>query len=93
MVINDFNTMRLSLLTFSSDMCWKMCKKINLDQDWSNDLYKLYTLNSYINLLLEYDPTRTEGENFFNIEDMLFIQEKINILLNTDFALDFILTP
>lgn len=93
MTISTFNETRISLLTFSSDMCWKMCKKIKIDQDWSNDLYKLYVLNSYIQIFLEFDPTRLESENFFSVKDMLFIQEKINIMLNTDFALSYILVP
>jgi hypothetical protein len=89
--LTDFNNTRLSLLTFSSDICWKMCKKISIGQKWDNDFYKLYTLNRYIDVFLEYDPTRVEGENFFSVEDMLFIQEKINIMINTNYSLDFIL--
>jgi len=91
MTINAFNNNRLSLLTLSSDLCQKMCNKIKLDQDWNNDLYRLYVLNSYTQIYLEYDPTRAAGENFFSVDDMLFIQEKINILFNLDFTLDFIL--
>ena len=34
-----------------------------------------------------------ESENFFSVVDMLFIQEKINIMFNTDFAENFILEP
>jgi len=92
MSINEFNTYRLNLLNTSSDLCWKMCKKIQIDQSWMNDFYRLYVLNRYIDLMLEFDITRAEGENFLSSTDMLFIQEKINIMLDTDYTGTFLLT-
>lgn len=92
MTVDEFNTYRLNLINTSSDLCWKMCKKIKIDQKWNNDYYRLYVLNRYIDLMLEYDITRAEGENFLSSDDIMFIQEKINIMLNTDYSGSFVLT-
>ena len=97
MLLADFESYRLQLLWYSSDMTDTMRKKIQLGQDWKQDLFKLYVLNRKIDLMLEYKPQTEvdyliENKNFFSVEDMLVQQEQINDLINTDFDLDFYLT-
>jgi hypothetical protein len=98
MTLANFEIERLSVLWYSSELTDKMQKKMQLGQDWRKDFYKLYVLNRYLDLLLEYTlqtaaDYAVENTNFFTIEEMLVLQEHINDMLNTDFAATFILDP
>lgn len=96
MTTDQFETQRLIILWYISNIGDTIRKKIRLGQDWKNDFFKLYVVCRYSDIFIEYTPQTqaeydTENINFFTVEEMLEIQEKLNELLITDFALDFII--
>lgn len=97
MLLADFEEYRLQLLYYSSEMTNTMQKKMQLGQDWKNDLFKLYVFNRRLDIMLEFTPQSeadylVENKNFFSNEEMLVLQQQINDMINTDFNLSFYLT-
>ena len=87
----EFDTFRITLMQHYSDMCYNMCQSIRIGKDWKNELFKLYVLGKYIELFIEYNlflPTE-EDTNFFDRTTMKDILQKINIILNTEYEVNF----
>ena len=101
MTYQDFDNFRLALFEASGDLTWKMAQKVGNDvRDDNNvplykqDMFIIYVLNRYIDIMLEYNPVAINvvDTNFFPVSDMLEFQRKINAILDMDWNLDFVLT-
>ena len=96
MTLNEFEETRIIIIWYASEWGKQLTDKIKIGQNWQNLFFKLYVLQRYIDILIEYTPQtlseyNIENINFFTVEEMVQIQERINELINTDFALTFIL--
>ena len=97
MTVEELDTFRLTCMWYSSDLTNKLQKQYLLGQNTKPLLFKIYVLNRYLDIFLEY-TLQTEAEylvenrNFFTVEEMIELQNKLNDLINTDFNYDWLLT-
>lgn len=97
MLQNQLDEFRLTVMYYSSDLTNKLQKQLQLGQDTKPLLFKTYVLNRYLDILLEYKLQTeadylVENRNFFTVEGMIEIQNKLNDLIDTDFSYDWLLT-
>lgn len=94
MTTQEFDDYRTSVLWYYSDICHKMNKQLQVGTDYKSLYYKLLVLKGYIQILLEYTLfTETEEDtNFFDVDEMILLNKKLNILLNTNYTPTFIKT-
>lgn len=93
----EFEEFRLTVMWYSSQLTNELQQKLQLGQDTKPLLFKTYVLNRYLDIFLEY-KLQTEADylventNFFTVEDMIEIQNRLNDLIDTDFNYDWLLT-
>lgn len=97
MTVNELDTLRLEIMWYSSDLTDKLQKQLQLGQDTKPLLFKTYVLNRYLDIFLEYKLQTeanylVENRNFFTVEEMIDIQNKLNDLIDADYSNDWLLT-